>query len=346
MCPRRRPHSCCGAVGKRNRDGRLLTYDGKPERCLLHMAGDCLALPRLVILYMNQALTALTEINLDDLTASVGAQDRPRLASALRRVFHAPALKFAHQMLDFDRAAGDGNLPGAARRALRSYVRDVRLFGRENLPASAPVIVLANHPGLSDTLCLFAAINRADLRIIAMDRPFLRALPNVSDRLFYVGAEAAHRMGAVRRTSAHLRAGGSVMTFPAGEIEPDPAVYEGALESLSTWTDSAGVFLRFEPRAVIVPALVRNVVWKSAARHPLTWLRKTRAERERFAAALQLTAHLLFEVRPVVVSVQFAAPVTLEEVGSVALDAIHTKVLERMRGLIENPPQGEGESAL
>jgi uncharacterized membrane protein YbhN (UPF0104 family) len=271
-----------------------------------------------MMLNMNQALTVLTEINLDDLSASVGTQGRPRLASALRRVFHPPARKFARQMLEFDRAAGVGNLPGAARGALPAYVRDVRVFGRENLPASGPVIVLSNHPGLSDTLCLFAAINRADLRIIAVDRPFLRALPNVSGHLFYVSEESAHRMGAVRRTSAHLRVGGAVMTFPAGEIEPDPAVYDGAQESLSTWTDSAGVFLRFEPRTVIVPVLVRNVVWKRAAQHPLTRLRRTRADRERFAAALQLAAHLLFGVRPVVVSVQCAPPITLEEVGSTA----------------------------
>lgn len=309
-------------------------------------AGVCPALLCFLRAHMNQALSALTEINLDDLTASVGVQDRPRLAGALRRLFHAPARKFARQMLEFDRVAANGNLPGAARSALQSYVRDVCVFGRENVPASGPVIILSNHPGLSDTLCLFAAINRGDLRIIAVDRPFLRALPNVSDHLFFVSEEAAHRMGAVKRTSAHLRAGGAVMTFPAGEIEPDPAVYEGALESLSSWTDSAGVFLRFEPQAVIVPVVVRNVVWKSAAEHPLTRLRKTRADRERLAAALQLTSHLVFELKPVVVSVQFAAPITLAEVGSTALEAIHAKVLERMRGLLENAPLGEGESAM
>lgn len=295
---------------------------------------------------MNKALATLTEINLDDFTAAVGVQERARLAGALRWVFHAPAEKFARRMLAFDQAAGNGNLPGAARKALHSYVRDVRVFGRENLPASGPVLVLANHPGMSDTLCLFAAINRADLRIIAVDRPFLRALPNTSARLFFVSEEAAHRMGAIKRTTAHLRQGGAVLTFPAGEIEPDPAVYDGALDSLSTWTDSAGVFLRLVPQAVIVLALVRSVVWKKAASHPLTRLRKTREERERLAAALQLVAHVLFDVRPVTVHVRFGVPVSLEEAGSTALDAIHTKVLDRMRGLLETQPEGEGEGVL
>jgi hypothetical protein len=92
--------------------------------------------------------------------------------------------------------------------------------------------------------------------------------------------------------------------------------------------------------------VVRNVVWKSAAEHPLTRLRKTRADRERLAAALQLTSHLVFELKPVVVSVQFAAPITLAEVGSTALEAIHAKVLERMRGLLAIASLGEGESAM
>jgi len=295
---------------------------------------------------MTQEMATLTEINLDDLTASIGMRDRPLLASTLRRVFHAPAGKFAGQILEFDHAAGNGNLPRAARRALHHYVRDVRLFGREHLPVSGPVIVLANHPGMSDTLSLFAAINRADLRIIAVDRPFLRFLPNISGHLIFVNDDASVRVSAVKRTTAHLRQGGAVLTFPAGQIEPDPAVHVGALQSLSQWTDSAGIFLRFAPRAIIVPALVQHVIWRKTATHPLTRLRKTRQERESLAAAFQLLLHMLFDLRPVTVRVQFAAPVSIEEAGSTALDAIHAKVLERMRGLLENQAKGEGESVL
>lgn len=293
-----------------------------------------------------EPLAQLTGVNLDDLTTSVGWQGRSRLAAMLRWVFHAPAEKFARQMLDFDGAIGNGDLPLAARQSLRNYVRDVRVFGRRNLPARGPVIVLANHPGMSDTLALFAAIDRPDMRVIAVDRPFLRALPNTSAHLYYVSEDSGHRISAVKKTSTHLRAGGAVLTFPAGEIEPDPAVYHGAVESLSHWTDSAGVFLRFAPQAVIVPALVRHVIWKRTANAPPLRIKKNRADRERLAAALQLLSHLLLHTQPVTPTIQFGAPVGLAEVGSSALEAIHAVVMERMRGLLVEPPQGAGESVM
>jgi len=291
-------------------------------------------------------LAALTEINLDDLVSSFGWQDYPAPARALRRVFHGLARKFALQMLETDRAVGERGLPGGAQQGLYHFALDVKLFGHENVPADGPALFLSNHPGMIDTLSLFAAIARRDLRIIALDRPFLKSLPNFSRHLFYIGDDATGRMGAVKKVAAHLRAGGAVLTFPAGEIEPDPDVYKGALKALDRWTDSAAVFVRFAPETKIVPVLVRNVLWDKAVKHPLTWFKRNRMEREALGAALQLLAHMLFDVRPVTVQVHFARPITVEEVGSTEAPAIHTVVLERMRGLLQNPPEAEGVSVL
>lgn len=44
----------------------------------------------------------LTEINLDELVASFGWQDRPLLRRPLRRLFLGPAQAFARHMLEFD----------------------------------------------------------------------------------------------------------------------------------------------------------------------------------------------------------------------------------------------------
>ena len=49
-------------------------------------------------------------------------------------------------------------------------VSDIRVFGIDKLPASA-FLALSNHPGMSDTLSLFAALYRPDLKIIAFQRP-------------------------------------------------------------------------------------------------------------------------------------------------------------------------------
>jgi len=165
-------------------------------------------------------IETLTQINLDDLVSSFGSQNRPFFARLLRRLFFRPARRFAGQMLEFDAAVGERGLAEAARLTQRRYVRDVRVFGLDRVPDSA-FLALSNHPGMTDTLSLFAALNRPDLKIIALDRPFLLALPNTSRQLFLVRDDPASRMSLVRQVSGHLRSGGSALTFPAGEIEPD-----------------------------------------------------------------------------------------------------------------------------
>lgn len=296
---------------------------------------------------MPSQTDTLTRINLDDLVSSFGWEGYPLLASVLRRLFARPARKFANQMVEFDTLVGRVGLAEASRRILqKNYVRDVRVHGRENVPADGPMLFLSNHPGMSDTLCLFSAINRTDLRIIAIHRPFLEALRNTTNQLFFIDEEPAKRMNAVRQVSAHLKNGGAALTFPAGEIEPDPDVYDGALDSLGNWTDSAGVFIRFARDTKIVPVLVSSVVWDRTARHPLTRLKRTRTEREKLAAALQILIVIMQNAKPNTVHVRFAEPITLEETGSTASQDIHTFVIDRMRGLIQNKPKDEGISAL
>jgi hypothetical protein len=288
---------------------------------------------------------ALTQINLDDLVASFGWQNRPARARLLRRLFAGPARAFANQMVEFDSAVGWRGLVEASRLTIRNYVRGLRIFGSDRIPASA-FLALSNHPGMSDTLAAFVALNRRDLRIIALDRPFLNALPNVSKQLFYVRDDSASRIALVRQVSAHLRNGGAALTFPAGHIEPDPDIRDGAVESLQSWTESAGVFIRLAPETAILPILVRGVVWEKAARHFLLNFKKTSEEKEKLAAALQLLAYVMLKVRPVRARVQIGHPIYAGDLGTTEMSAIHRAVLLEMKRLIENPPEDEGESAI
>jgi hypothetical protein len=291
-------------------------------------------------------LDTLTQINLEDLVASFGWQNQPGLASMLRKMFTGPARKFAQQMVEYDDLVGQVGLHEASCRFLkRHYIHDLRVHGRENIPSSGPVLFLSNHPGMTDTVCLFTAINRPDLRIIAIHRPFLASLVNITKQLSYISDDPSERMRAVRQVSSHLRAGGTALTFPAGEIEPDPDVHEGALDSLCNWTDSSGIFLRFAPETKIVPVLVSGVIWERTAHHWLTHFKTRREDQERLAAALQLLAMIVRDARPTTVHVRFAKPITLEEVGSTDSHCIHKKLMERMRGLIECQ-QDDGVSIL
>ncbi|HEY5730737.1 MAG TPA: 1-acyl-sn-glycerol-3-phosphate acyltransferase [Anaerolineales bacterium] len=292
-------------------------------------------------------LDALTQINLNDLVSSFGWEGYPLLASMLRRLFIGPARTFAKHMVDFDNATGQAGLSEAARQTLRAhYVRDVRVHGREHIPANVPALFLSNHPGMVDTLALFSAINRPDLRIIAVHRPFLISLVNVSRQLSYISDDGNERIRTTREISTHLRKGGAALTFPAGEIEPDPTVYQDAADSLNNWTDSAGVFIRFARDTKIVPVLVSGVIWDKAIHNFITRFKNTRQERDKLATAIQAFPMMSFNARPTTVRVQFAKSITLDEVGSIETHAIHKVIIERMQGLISNKPKDEGVSAL
>ena len=298
------------------------------------------------------ALATLTEINLNDLVSSFGWENNPFAARILRMIFKQAARKFAGQMLTFDTLVGSIGLSKAGACSIRRYINSLRLFsdpsigsGQHSLPAG-PILALSNHPGMVDTLALFSALNRRNLKIIAVDRPFLKALQNTNHHLFFVTDDASARMALVRQVSSHLRSGGAVLTFPAGQIEPDANVYPGAAEALKGWTDSVGVFVRMVPETAILPVLVRGVIWDKTARHPLTHLKKTRDQREKLAAAFQLLAHVVFDKKPLDVTVQIGKPITVKDLGSKETGVIHQAVLAEMKRLIENPPAGEGISLL
>ena len=294
---------------------------------------------------MPSNVETLTQINLDDLISSFGWQNRPFLARLLRRAFTSPPQTFAHQMVEFDSAIPTHGLVEASRCAIRNYVDDIHVFGREHIPESA-FLALSNHPGMTDTLSLFIALNRPDLSIIALDRPFLNALPNMSKQLAYVRDDSASRMRMIRQLSTHLRNGGAALTFPAGHIEPDPDVHKGAVESLCSWTDSVGVFLRMAPGTAVLPVLVRGVVQKKTAYHPLTYLKRAREERERLASALQLLEHIVLKKKDVHVRVQIGNPIYARDLGTTETKVIHQAVVAEMRLLIESKPHGEGERLL
>jgi hypothetical protein len=284
---------------------------------------------------MPSQLDRLTQINLDDLVSSFGWVERPVLASILRRSFTNPARKFARQMAEFDNAVGQRKLCAASLELVQKlYVREVRIDGREHLPSDGPVLFLSNHPGMMDTISLLAAIDRSDLKVVALHRPFLVSLENTARHCFFVSDEPGQRINVIRQVCGHLRHGGSALSFPAGQIEPDPRIYPGALESLDSWTDSVELFMRFAPETIVVPVLVSGVIWEKTAHHWLTRLKRTRPERERFAAAFQLLVTILREVRPTTVQVRFAKSISMAEIEPSGQTDIHQVVISRMRELI------------
>lgn len=251
----------------------------------------------------------LTEINLEDVLEAIGVTRSGLLGRGLRKLLRPSARKFARQILTFDRRVAEIGLHHAASQFITTYVEEVRVVGDGRVPAQGPLLVLANHPGLSDALALFTALPREDLRILAAERPFLEALPAIRSYLISVPTSEAARMPVLRQAIQHLRAGGALLNFPAGRIEPDPAVLPGAREAVGAWSESIGLFVRSVPQAVVMPIIVSGVLARAALHHPLTRLRRTPRERERLAATLWILYQLHRPGRwPVRVIVHFLPP--------------------------------------
>lgn len=241
----------------------------------------------------------LTRINLNDMLNNFGWEHAPAGRWAAAILFRPAARRFARQMVAFDRDVATYGIQEGARRYLPQLTLGFTVAGQEHLPASGPLLVVSNHPGMADTLLLFASLPRPDLRVVAADRPFLQALPAVSRSLIYVPESLAGRVPVMREITAHLRRGGAILTFPAGEIEPDPAVLPGAAASLASWAESTAFFVRANPDLTIVGAVVSRVLAPRATFHPLTRLRRAQKDRERLGATLQLAANTLFRwLRP------------------------------------------------
>jgi len=288
-------------------------------------------------LTLNAAqVEALTEINLDDFFESLGLAQLRRGRGFLRCLFRPAARRFAEVVAAFDGEVGERGLQAGSEWLLKQMTRKLEVAGRENIPADGPALILANHPGMADTIALFTSLPRPDLRIIALARPFLHALPNVSRQLIYVPTEG-DRMLVVRAAARHLREGRTVLTCPAGEIEPDPAVLPGAVESLQRWSQSIGLFARLVPQTRIVPAIVSGVVSRAALNNPLTHLRRARKDRDRMAAALQV---MIPAYQGTTVRVAFGPPLTGSELVTEGADAaaITRAVAARARRLLEAPP--------
>ncbi len=287
---------------------------------------------------MLSSTSLLTRINLDELIDSFGWTDQPVLSLALRLLFYRTAEAFSRELLEFDRQVGQGGFPLAARPMLQRYTTQVNVYAETNLP-SGSFLVLANHPGMADALSIFLALQRPDLHVIGLNRLFLHALPNVAQRLFFVPAEPEKRIGLIRRVSAFLRSGGAILTFPAGRIEPDPDLFpDEALISLNDWSDSAGLFLRLSPETPILPVVVRGVIWPPSLRHPLLRIKRTRQEKDKLAAALQLLAHLIRGMKDIHIRVQIGRPIRLLDTNPRDSQSLHQAVLQEMRRLIQSPP--------
>ena len=282
-------------------------------------------------------IDAITRINLEDFFEAAGLSHATLARALLGSLMRPAARRFAAQIVAFDRRTGLHGLRAGSTWLTQQFARGLLVAGHENIAPRGPVIIASNHPGMTDTVALFGAITRSDVKAVAAVRPFLAALGHVNKHLIDVSDDASERMRAVRLVAAHLRAGGAVVTFPAGKIEPDPLALPGAVAALDGWAESLGLFARLAPACQIVPAIVSGVVSREALHNPLARMRRAQRDRERMAVTLQI---ILRRYQNVTVRVAFGAPLRATQLLADGLDARSiTRVVARAAAtLIEMPP--------
>jgi 1-acyl-sn-glycerol-3-phosphate acyltransferase len=279
------------------------------------------------------ALDRLTALNTDDMIEAAGLAGLRYGRRLIERLCHRGARRFAADVMEFDETVRRAGLRKAAEWILRRNVRRIEVCGDAEIPIEGPLLIVANHPGLTDAVALLSVLRRDDVKVAVADRPFLRALGGTSKYLIYLSAEERSRMMNLRRMACHLRHGGAVLLFPRGEIEPDPALSVEAVNEIARWSRSIGALVRLAGEAVVVPVMVSGVQSPSAHAHPLTLFRNRPEDRDRLAAMLQV---LMPGLRDVTVRVTFGAPIpysALTENGD-ATAAITDIVRARARALI------------
>jgi 1-acyl-sn-glycerol-3-phosphate acyltransferase len=244
----------------------------------------------------------------------------------VRRLVGPVANHVAGRFVTYDRALGEAGMRHGSARIVEDATGGLALEGRDDVPTRGPLLVVANHPGLADAVALLAALGREDAWIVTANYPFLRAMCLASRRFLFVSDDRSNRLSAVRSIVSRLRAGETVIIFPAGGLELDPALSrEAAMDSLASWSHSIELLARLADGTLVVPAAISGVVSRPAFDNPLAKRRSPIKERQRMATLLQLAIPAYRANR---VSVKFGQPIRGDS------REVHAAVIDTMRALI------------
>jgi hypothetical protein len=258
----------------------------------------------------------------------------------IRRIFGPllgpPTNRFAQVATSFERDSDQQGIIKTIRDYLPRFVDQVTVCGTGNIPLEGPLIIASNHPGTLDGFVIISSLPREDFKLIISGVPFVQGLPALKEHLIYTTGDPHERMGVVRTAIRHLENGGLLITFPTGQLDPDPAFLPGAAERLGDWSSSLEIFLRRVPQSKVLPTIVSGVFATECLRNPLTRLRKEFWHRQRIAEYIQVIQMIFFgkkyELTP---KISFGEPVCVDELLSEGGDTTLMKpIIERARHLL------------
>lgn len=255
---------------------------------------------------MTADVRTLTRLINDEVIIAMGLSADGWLGQRLQPILARATRRFCEIFREADQIVGERGLVAGGRFVLLNLVKDFRARGMQNVPCEGPLIIASNHPGAVDSVTLIASAGREDLKVIASGVPFLRSLGNIRQHLILLPRQGLQaRMLVVREAIRHLKAGGALLLFARGGIDPDPAFMADGDSELMHWSRSLEVFLEGVPETRVVTSIVSNVIEPNYMHHPLTWLKRARPDRQRLAMMIQLMQQMLGKRMEIVPRVSF-----------------------------------------
>lgn len=244
---------------------------------------------------MDAETKSLSRSLVVEIAGSVGFRNSPLAQQLVWIFFRAVTDRLARIGVQFDRDVIQHGFSTAMGNALQVFIRKLTVRGQEHIPATGPLLVLSNHPGTYDSLVISSALRRDDLCIISGDIPFLKNLPQAHKHFFFTSEEDQNiRAVAARQAIRHLQAGGALLLYGFGHIDPDPAVYIDAPSVIEQWSPSIDLFLKLVPEARALITITSHVVSPKWRHSLLYYLRRGPIERRRLVEFGQVMTQLLF----------------------------------------------------
>ena len=265
--------------------------------------------------FENVSENDLQKALLSEIVRAAGLPDKRIWRKFIKAIFWLPAKRFSKLGSHFDKLVYQHGFRKAIDISLGLLVEDVKTIGDVHTPKKGPLLIVSNHPGTYDALCLAAKLPRDDVKIVSSNISFLKIMKNANEHFLFTSIDSYVRMIVIRNAIRHLERGGALIIFPSGHMDPEPACMNGAMEALDEWSKSIEVFLHKVPETVVQVAVVSHVLEKRFLSNPITHIRKGRRERQRIAEFLQIVNQLVhkrkFNLIPLV---SFAEPFMMENI--------------------------------
>ena len=128
-----------------------------------------------------------------------------------------------------------------------------------------------------------------------------------------------------------------MLIFPSGRVEPDPAIFPQALDTLQAWSTSLDLFLRKVPQTQVVVTIVSGIMSPIFLHNPLIRLWQGIRDPLAIAEVTQVITQMIFkkwvQIQP---QISFNIPLTFEELYKKSEATVHPVVTEARQLMLEH----------